>query len=61
MHDLDMKKKETNSSEVFCSELWPRGQQGAQPPILTHYLLQDEAKAKTEVAASRGDSIRKKA
>lgn len=33
----------------------------AQPPTPTSYLLQGEAKAKTEVAAARGDSIREKA
>lgn len=56
-----LKKKETNSSEVFCSQLWPQGQHGVQPPAPASYLLQDEAKAKTEVAAARGDSIREKA
>lgn len=63
VHDLDIKKrkKETNSSEVFCSQLWPQGQHGAQPPAPASYLLQGEAKAKTEVAAARGDSIREKA
>lgn len=48
------------TSEVF-SQLWPQGQHGTQPPTPTSYLLQDEAKAKTEVAAARGDSIREKA
>lgn len=61
VHDLDIKKKETNSSEVFCSQLWPQGQHGVQPPAPANYLLQDEAKAKTEVAAARGDSIQEKA
>lgn len=31
MHDLDMKKKKL-TREVFHSERWPQGQQGAQPP-----------------------------
>lgn len=62
MHDLDMKRK-IKETQVRCSA--PNSvASGPAGGATTHSLqlpLQDEAKAKTEVAAARGESIREKA
>lgn len=52
VHGLDMGKK----TSVPLPPLWPQGQQGAQPPTPTSYLLHEEAKAKAEAAAAGGES-----